>query len=241
VNPRLHSLLNQQGGVARRRELLAAGATGAQLGALVHSGELVRPRIGWYCHSAADARVIEAVRVGGVVSCVSAAALDGLWAADEEELHLCVRGNGSRFRSRNDQTEYPEHVAPTDVAFHWDSAAWSRSHGHRLAPLDYLQHVVLCQPPALAICVLDSALNTRRVSLADLARLRQLLPAVHRPTIDLVDGRAESGIESLTRLGLSAASIRFEPQVEIAKTFFVDFLIEGILVIETDGSRYFPG
>jgi very-short-patch-repair endonuclease len=241
MDSRMRSVLVQQGGVARRRDLVARGASGAVLGALVHAGELIRPRIGWYCLAASDRRVVEAVRVGGVATCISAAALDGLWVAEEDELHVCVRGNGSQFRSRDDASVYPDHSERADVAFHWDNAAWLRSRGYLLPAIDYLEHLLCCQSRSRAVCVLDSALNKGRVSRVQLQGLALRLPSVQRKTLALADGRAESGVESLTRLGFRAAGIRFEIQVWITEEHRVDFLVEGILIVEVDGSTDHSG
>ncbi|HEY9314515.1 MAG TPA: type IV toxin-antitoxin system AbiEi family antitoxin domain-containing protein, partial [Williamsia sp.] len=45
----------------------------------VREGSLIRLRPGWYATPSADAAVVEAVRKGGALGCVSALRRHGLW------------------------------------------------------------------------------------------------------------------------------------------------------------------
>lgn len=241
MNGDAYGFLLTHGGVARRRDLERCGISGVSIARMVHLGMLVRPRIGWYCLPDVDRRVIEAVRVGGVLTCVSAAAADGLWVLDETQLHVCVRGTGSVFRSRADATHTPPSDDRSDVSLHWDDEAWTASGGYTLQRLGYLRHLVSCQSRVSAVATLDSAIHRGLISATDLERLRASVPAVRRPTIDLVDGRAESGVESAARLGFLVAGLSFEVQVVVADGLRVDFVIDGVIAVEVDGSEFHAG
>ncbi|SMQ62662.1 Very-short-patch-repair endonuclease [Agreia sp. VKM Ac-1783] len=241
MNGDAYGFLLTHGGVARRRDLERCGVSGMSIARMVQLGMLIRPRVGWYCLPDVDRRVIEAVRVGGVLTCVSAAAVDGLWVLDEEKLHVCVRGNGSVFRSRTDATRYRAHDERGDVVLHWDDQAWSTSGGYALSRVAYLRHLVSCQSHRSVVSTLDSALHRGVLSDRDLGELRGSVPAVHRSIIDLVDGRAESGVESAARLGFLAAGLPFEVQVVVSEGLRVDFVIDGVIVVEVDGSEFHSG
>lgn len=241
MNGDAYGFLLTHGGVARRRDLERCGISGISIARMVHLGLLVRPRIGWYCLPDVDHRVIEAVRVGGVLTCVSAAAAKGLWVLDEKRLHVCVRATGSTFRSRTDASQYSAPDERLDVTLHWDDEAWTTSGGYELQRLDYLRHLVSCQSRVGVVATLDSALHRGLISEAELQQLRGSVPAVHRPTFDLVDGRAESGVESAARLGFLDARLPFEVQVVVAEGLRVDFVIDGVVVVEVDGSEFHSG
>jgi very-short-patch-repair endonuclease len=60
------------------------------------------------------------------------------------------------------------------------------------------------------------------------------LPARLQRLRTWLDGRAESGQESVLRLILDSAAFEYKPQVFIPGVGRVDFLVEGILVLEAD-------
>ncbi|WP_374945582.1 DUF559 domain-containing protein [Agreia sp.] len=241
MNGDAFGFLLTHGGVARRRDLERCGISGISIARMVHLGVLIRPRIGWYCLPDVDRRVVEAVRVGGVLTCVSAAAAEGLWVLDEAKLHVCVRATGSAFRSRSDSTSYPPSDERLDVTLHWDDEAWSASGGYEMQRLAYLRHLVSCQARDSVVATLDSAAHCGLITDESLRQLRASVPAVLRPTIDLVDGRAESGVESAARLGFLAAGLPFEVQVVVAEGLRVDFVIDGVIAVEVDGSEHHSG
>ena len=66
-------------GVYSRAELQQRGLDGWQLRKQVRDGSLIRLRPGWYATETANTVVVEAVRSGGALSCVSALRHHGLW------------------------------------------------------------------------------------------------------------------------------------------------------------------
>ncbi len=70
--------IQKRGGLAATHQLLRAGATSRLLTAAVRRGEIIRIRQGWYGLPAEQLHRAEAVRVGGRLTCVSAALQHGL-------------------------------------------------------------------------------------------------------------------------------------------------------------------
>jgi very-short-patch-repair endonuclease len=181
------------------------------------------------------------VRVGGVATGVTAAAALGLWVPPDDRLAVAVPATASRLRSPDDPARP---LSPSDrVRVHWAARPFPPSvSGTRIAPpLLVFEHVLLTQQPAQAIAVLDSALHERRVRLADLALLRECLPAHLAALVRHVDGRCESGIESIARFLLQLAGLDVAVQVRIDGIGRVDLLVEGRLIVELDGRETHEG
>lgn len=96
-----------------------------------------------------------------------------------------------------------------------------------------------CLPLAQAVSVLDCALRQGRVEPAELAGL----PARTGPwaarvahAVSLIDPKAQSVLESAARVLLLQADVgSVASQVHVPRVGWVDFVIDGWLVIETDG------
>ncbi len=87
--------------------------------------------------------------------------------------------------------------------------------------------------------MVESAVRQGRTTLD---YLRQHLPGnrngLARRTLDLVDGSADSAIEVIARLLFRDAGIYTETQVDLEGIGIVDFLLEGFLIVEIDGSSH---
>ena len=85
----------------------------------------------------------------------------------------------------------------------------------------------------------DSALNRGLVTVEELRALLPPTAAVRaRLVLGLVDGRSQSPAETPERLVLRREGLRVEPQVQILGVGRVDLLVDGFVVVETDGFRY---
>lgn len=123
---------------------------------------------------------------------------------------------------------------------HWIEPS-SDARGDACAPIiDALAHSVRCQTPRRAIATLDSALNGGHITRERLDDVFALLPRRFQALQGLVDGRAQSGTETLVRLIARSLGCRVDLQVAFAGVGFVDLLVDGWLVIECD-SRAFHG
>lgn len=240
----LRLLLRRSGGVLKLRELVDAGFSRDQVAALQHKGLLVRPRIGWYCDPGFDEAVVRALRVGGVLGCVSAAASWGMVTPEryDQTLHVSLLQNASRLRNSRTGAPVPPTVEEVGVRLHWE-LRHDPAPAFRVTPFDALVQLVACVDPFWVTAALDSALHEPRggpalLTEADRGRLRLAVPEAIGPAIDAADGSAESVGETRTRLGLVAARIPFETQANIGGQYEADFLIEGWLVVEVDGRAF---
>lgn len=166
--------------------------------------------------------MMTAVRAGGRLSCVSALAAQGAWTLPDPLVHVRVaRGVAVRRLS--------------GVRLHWDDEGLGD--GCPIDdPLSALRTAIGCQDRRSAVVLLDSALNRGLVTSAQVDRLgdsprgRMLLP--------LVDGRSDSGLETLARLSLRSRGVHVRSQVFVPGVGRVDLLIGDRLVLELDGESW---
>ena len=224
-------------GIWHRTQLLSSDY---ELAKQVASGRLLRVRKGWYASPVADPEEVRAVRVGGLLTCVSLARAIGLWTVPDVRLHVCTPGNASR--SREPDARVPLVAGNAAVVRHW---------GHRLRPPNpgatrdsihsALAHLVRCQPTVSAVVTLDSALNRRAIDSAGIAELFLALPERFRDVQRKVDGSSQSGLETMCRLALAARGLRVRTQVTIEGVGAVDVVVGDRLVIELDGGEFHSG
>lgn len=208
-----------------RSELLSH-VSRRRLDSLVASGQILVLRRGVYASAELPEPVQRAIRAGGRLACITAAESFGLWSPPDPRVHA----HFDRTRSR----------ARGEVVRHWWPTV-DRGDPTRTGLLDTLAHVVRCQPRPFAVAVLDSALHGGLVTLTEIDGLLERVPGRHRMPLAMLDARAESGIESLTRVALSVAGLRCESQVTIPGVGRVDLLVEGRVVVEVDGRRWHEG
>lgn len=226
-----------RGGFAQRRNFLAAGFSGRDLTRLVATGKIQRVRIGWYVDRFADRWMVESARVGGCLACVSAASRLGLWTPPEHALHILVPSNGSRFRSRTRASVRFDRGRPAHTVLHWETRPGAVD--RPIVDLRRcLQQVMDCLPADMAIAILDSALNQRKLSISQLRAIGGGGSQRQRELIDCTDGRSASGLESLSRVRLLMVGLSVRVQVEVLHGIRVDLLIDGWLVIELDGEEF---
>lgn len=244
----LHALtsrvLKEQGGVAHLQRFLEAGMTRNDVARMVHLGGLQRPRIGWYASPRLDSAAVRAIRVGGVLACVSAAESWGIVTPPRrtDVVHVGLSSDATRLRRSDDAHRHVHAGMDERVRWHWE-----RRHdpveGFRVSALDALLQLASCCPStAWLTAAIDSARNeSKRPALLDdaaVTRLRELLPDHLRPAVDRSDPRAESAGETFIRLGVEDAGIPFDLQVWLTDIYRADLLIDGWLPIESDGMRY---
>ncbi|WP_430645942.1 type IV toxin-antitoxin system AbiEi family antitoxin domain-containing protein [Agromyces sp. GXS1127] len=78
MTPSPAAVVASLGGIATRGAILEAGVRGADVSRAVRAGELARIRRAHYAGPEASAAAVTAVRVGGRLGCVSAAASYGI-------------------------------------------------------------------------------------------------------------------------------------------------------------------
>ncbi|WP_223694538.1 DUF559 domain-containing protein [Leifsonia poae] len=221
-------VLNEFGGVATRDQLVGSGIRPALLGRGVSSGDIIRVRRAHYALPSADEAAVRAVRVGGRLSCVSAAQTYGLWAGANKTLHVRVPANACRLRLPSNSD---------DVDIHWSDgrlSPWCWRDGIE----DTLRSAVRCVDSETAIAVLDTALSANLVIVGQLAQIFSAEPRRSKRIARLARFGSESGVESLARQRLERRGFRVEQQVSVPGVGRVDMCINGRLLVEIDGFQF---
>ncbi len=90
------------GGIAKAAELLRRGHSYRQMGWAAARGWVVRARCGWYASVDTPAATTVALRVGGVLACVSAVQSYGVWTLADSRVHVHVHPHSRGLRSPGD-------------------------------------------------------------------------------------------------------------------------------------------
>lgn len=233
--PALVEAIAQRGGVVRTATLVRLGATRPDIRRACRAGAVLRLREGVIAVPDADPEIMAAARHGGELACVSLLRSAGVWIFDPLEfarpsgaLHVWVGGSGRR---------HP-HDACTCVT-HND--AGTAGFG-RASIVIALVQVARCQGAECFFAAFESAWRLRLLTRRMRAEVRAGLSPAMRWLVDIARPDADSGLESLLRLRLHRMGITLQTQVwipEIAGR--VDFLLDGILILETDGRENHDG
>lgn len=210
-------------------ELRGAGHTIRSIQRAIEGGRFERVIKGWYANQDTDPEAVRAMRMGGRLGCVSALRLHGAWHPPDTGTHLQLPSHASGRRLGRFQL-------PDDVTVHWHGRDDRTGSRHPVSPLDLaVPQMLACQPPHLAIAVLDSLLHRRLVSANKLDALVATGPHRMRFLSEHLEPRSEEGIESIIRFGLATAGITAEVQVVMRSRHRLDLLVDDWLVIEADG------
>ncbi|MBO9578035.1 MAG: DUF559 domain-containing protein [Microbacteriaceae bacterium] len=224
--------LQQLGGIGARQELLDLGVTRYELGRACHAGRVIRIRRAWYALPGCARAAMVAVRVGGMLTCVSRLRECEIWTPVEDPLvHVSVADNASRLRSATART-VPRRADPAGVVLHWRPRAGATTTA-RDSVAGALVHMQDCIGGDAVVAAADSAV---RQGLASVPELRAA--GLRLATAALIDPRSESGSESLVRLRLRRLRIACRLQVPIPGVGRVDFLIGDRIVLEVDGYAF---
>jgi very-short-patch-repair endonuclease len=223
-----------------RADLLRAGATRRSIQAAVRRGDVIHVRRDRYLTADVDERFARAVRVGGRLTCLSLLAVLGVFVLENRDLHVHVDPTSSRLRfmRQNEKWNTRLDTARKRVKIHWATLIDEAGASCSVGVLDAVAHAVLCQAPRSAIATIDSALHQGFIVESQLAELFAALPARFRPLLPLVDGRAESGPETLVRLMARMLGCDIAIQVEFDEIGRVDLVLDGWLVVECDSKQF---
>lgn len=225
--------------VYTRDALLAMGMTRRTIARRLASGELIRVRRDRYVHPDAPEPLKDAVRIGGRLTCLSLLQLNGVFVFTNERVHVHALAGASRLRSANRSVPRLEPRAVRSQRLHWlpllepDAAT-----GARVSFVDAVVQAVHCLPPRHAVATIDSALNLGLVSQDDLDAIFGAMPRRFWVLRGLIDGRAQSGPETLVRLILCALGCEVELQASFDRVGFVDIVVDDWLVIECDSRQF---
>ncbi|WP_376765733.1 type IV toxin-antitoxin system AbiEi family antitoxin domain-containing protein [Agromyces agglutinans] len=218
----IHRACSDLGGVARACDLAAYGVPRRAFERAVRDGVLLRLRPGIYAVPETSRPIVEAVRHGGVIGCVTVAQAEGLWVlAEHPGIHVSMRPNG-RARPHADCA----------CVVHWNA----RSRHEVSVPLaEALVQIFGCLGPEQFFVCLESAMRRRAIDRRGLAGIRRAVPAPARRLVDFARWDADSGLESLLRLRLRELGIELSAQVDVPGVGRVDFVLGDRLILEVDG------
>lgn len=222
--------IHKRSGVSHTSDARAAGFTGYEIAAAVAAGQLLRIRRSWLVTPDCDRRRMAAASVGGRVTCLSAAAMHGLWIphrdeSDEPEpTHVAVPGTSSR------------HVS-TGLRLHWGTGPAPVGRNANEDPiLNVLFHTVQCLPVVDALAVWESAIRKSKVDPHMLQRVAWRR-AEAAAIAAVASALSDSGLETQFVAGMRAAGVAVRQQVWIDGRP-VDGLIGDSLAIQLDGFAY---
>lgn len=201
------------------------------------AGDLLPVRRGHLALPGTPADLVRAVRIGGLATATTATKALGIWTPPDQQVHVAVPRNTPRLRDPDDETRSFRQRG--DIRLHWTKKLPEAVHRSGMVPLLLaLEHVLLCLSPERAVAVLDSAVHERFLRGHGLAALRAGLPTHLALLVDVVDGRCESGIESIARFLLQQLGLTVEPQYKARRVGRIDLLVAGRLIVELDGRQW---
>jgi very-short-patch-repair endonuclease len=229
----LETLMRQQGGVARRRDLLRL-VTAEDIDTALADGLLTETSRGRYSSHDATVDVVAAHAAGGVLGGLSAAQHWG-WAVKHEPKRPVVIVPRNRSLVRGDLEVRRRDLPPGSV----DAGVLNRVHTvvdcARTLPFDE------------ALSVADSALRSGTVKRRDLLDCARASPRSGRPravrVAEAADPRADNPFETVTRaIALEIDGLRVQPQVGIGSVGRVDLADEQLrIAIECESWAYHGG
>jgi very-short-patch-repair endonuclease len=216
--------IRKRHGVAHSSDARAAGFSTHDIADAGRRGDLVRGRRSWLLTSDCAPQRRLAARVGGRATCVSAAALRGLWVPRHDRTHVAVPGTASRLNAAT-------------LRIHWGTGPSPVGRTTTEDPvLNVLFHVAHCLPRADALAVWESAIRTRLVDAATLSRVAwrsedaTALAAV-------ASALSDSGLETHFVTGMRSAGVAVRQQVWI-DGHPVEGLIGDALAVQIDGFEH---
>ncbi|QTX05560.1 endonuclease domain-containing protein [Agromyces archimandritae] len=217
------------GGLVRRRTLLGLGHSPSAIRNAVAAGHLRVVARSWVASDRAMDAAVRAVRARGVLGGASALHSLGVWVTE--------RPRTATIATPHSASRLPP-LAPGDRRIYCRSLHVDPYAPWRVSVADALRQALPHMADDDAVATLDSVLQLRLLTRAELREAVAALPRRVRRLWRSIDGRAESGIETKLRLALLREGLRVEVQVRIDGVGRVDLVIDGWLVVEADGAEY---
>lgn len=229
MNRSLAQDLVRFGNLATRSQLRSLGYTDRDLGRATVARELWPVGRSWLAHRGVDHDAIRAVALHGRLAAASALTNHGVWVTRPTGLWIgtALHSGHAPATGANEHRLWVNEHFPRHSDIRW-----------RMSVPDSLLQYAGLGAGCDVVASMDSALNKGLVTSAELERVRGLVPRRLRRLWNRVDGRAQSGLETLLRIAAEDAGWNVEIQVVISRVGRVDVLIDGWLVIELDGARW---
>lgn len=221
-------VLGRWRGAARLETLINAGVTRGRLKRAVADGRVTRPLYGCYALPGASRAVILRASYRAELSCLSMCAAYGLPIIEHErKVHLWVpRDRARRADDRRPHQGVVLHRHDRETLNELDRIAVALDLMGRCC--GRLQHIV----------AIDAALHKGLMTEADIDGFVHTDPARRDWLRARCDRKAESPLETITRVTLADEGLSVESQVPIDGAGRVDLLVEGRVVIQTDGKEH---
>lgn len=206
---------------SRVREL---GWRETELSRALHAGRVVRPKKGWLALPNADPVILNAIRRGAIITCVTQAKRLGLWVLEASEAHWAAPHAHARPLAEDGVMHWGRPLIPR-VPFSIEDSIENA-----------LGYVAACQPAEAAKVIWESALNQQLIYRSSFERLP--LSGNARELLKSCDLQADSGLETLVRDRLRRVTrVRIVPQALIWG-HRVDLLLGERLVVQIDGGHH---
>lgn len=212
--------------IASAPELAAAGVPRRELTRLVASGELRRPRNGWYSTLDPLHPRFRAVRIGGRLTSASALAEMGAWMLHPPpRLEVAVPRGSARLR------------ADRNAVIHWGIDG-ARSQGSAVVGIhEALIRVVLDHDLEVSVPCLDWAMSTGRLDRFSFEELILALPMTARCVRLWIDPASQSLLESVARVRLRRRGWPVRSQVRVGDLGAIDLVVDQV-ALELDGREH---
>jgi len=225
--------------VIEAEEFLSDGVLRRQLAKACEGGSLMRVRRGHYVLADTDSRIVEVVRVGGRLACMSAAADYGVFSLEQRSVHVHMKGSASRLRTRHNGSQLLRESNRNNAKVHWDTLTEpAEGNEYRVGLVDAVRQIFLCQDYRLAMAALENALHLNRLPEGAVPLIFSGLPERLKYLQSLVDERSESGQETVLRFILIEAGFHVDIQVSVEGVGRVDMVVEGLIVVEADSRQF---
>lgn len=223
----LESDFARVGHLATRAQLRRLGHSDREIATGIESGVFHPVARSWVAGADAEPDAVRAVELRGVLGGESALKSLKVWVSHETGLCVATPHSASRppALGTNEYRTQARRMTSTTGGRLW-----------RVSAIDALEQLMRREPEAEhGIASIDSALRLGLLPVHRLDELFERLPRRLRRCRRLVDGRADSGVETLLRIAAIAEGWHVEVQVVVSGLGRVDLLIDGWLVIEVDG------
>ncbi|MFC5929486.1 DUF559 domain-containing protein [Cryobacterium melibiosiphilum] len=229
MNRSLAQDLARFGNLATRSQLRTLGYTDRDLRRAMAAQELWPLGRSWLAHRGVDHDALRAVALHGRLAAESSLANHGVWVTRPTGLWIgtALHSGHAPATGANEHRIWVNERFPRDTDVRW-----------RMSVPDSLLQFAALGEGCDVVASMDSALNKGLVTPAELERVIAAVPRRLRRLLGRVDGRAQSGLETLLRLAAEAEGWNVRIQVVISGVGRVDVLIDGWLVIELDGARW---
>lgn len=199
-------------------------------------------RHGWYSVPGASDRAVQAVRVGGRLTGLSALESFGIRVPRGRPLHVAVPRNANRLRNPKNRKV---RLKRDGITVRWVDGQRGRSSWHGISswrvPLsDALLAVISTESRDVAVACCSAALNLHLIGARELASIFERAPKRNRRWMMLVSALDESHGETRFRIHFRASGRECTQQVTVDGIGRFDFRVSKHVYVEIDGGQHDP-